>query len=49
MALPAILAATVNDGSTGGRIDDWRWPVKSMAVQATDIGKRGVVRDNRFS
>lgn len=49
MTLPAILAAAVNDGSTGRGIDDRRGPVKSMAVQATHVGERGVIRNNRFS
>jgi len=49
VALPAILAAAVDDGGAGRRIDDRRGPVQVVAFQAADVGERGVVGNAPFA
>ena len=49
MTLSAILTATVDHGSPGSGVDNRRGPVESVAVQAADARKCGVIRNDGFS
>lgn len=49
MTLPAVLATTMDHGSSGSGIEHRCRPVESMAAQAADIRKGGVIRNDGFS